>query len=72
MPEWKADFTNDPNHDYDLIIEISYSNEDIGIVRKTEFGPELELFSHNKNIVIPINWLLKLIEEANLNISSTN
>ncbi len=72
MSGWRADFTNDPNHDYDLIIEISYSNEDIGIVRKTKFGLELELFSHNKNIVIPINWLLKLIEEANFNVSSTN
>jgi len=71
MSEWRADFTNDLNHDYDLIIEISYLDEDIGIVRKTKFGPELELFSH-KNVVIPINWLLKLIEEANFNISSTN
>jgi hypothetical protein len=72
MSKWRADFTNDPNHDYDLIIEISYLNEDVGIIKKTEFGPELVLFSHNKNIVVPINWLLKLIEEANFNVSSTN
>jgi len=63
--QWTADFTNDPNNDYELMIEILCDDEDIGVIRPGKYGLEFILFSHSKNIVIPFDWILNVMNEAN-------
>ena len=65
MLQWTADFTNDPNNDYELMIEILCNNKDVGVIKPGKHGLEFILFSHNEDIVIPFNWLLGLMNEAN-------
>jgi hypothetical protein len=64
MLQWTADFTNDPNNDYALIIEILCDGEDIGVIKHGKHGLEFVIFNHNQNIVIPFNWFLGLMNEA--------
>lgn len=70
MSQWTADFINDPNNDYELMIEIRYDNEEICLIKHGKSELEFILFSHNKDIVIPFNWLLKLMNEASKNLSA--
>ncbi len=68
MSEWNADFVNDPHNDYELTIEILYKNEDIAVIKKGKNGLEIVLLPHNKNVIIPFDWLLKLMNEARISI----
>jgi len=38
--EWTAQYCNDPEHDFDLVIEILYNDEDVVMIRYRE---QLEL-----------------------------
>jgi hypothetical protein len=63
--EWTADFINDPHSDSKLVIELLYNGEDIGVIKPGKHGLELILFDHRKNITIPCDWLLGLMNKAN-------
>jgi len=65
VSKWTADFTNDPNNDYELMIEILCNDEDIGVIKPGKYGLEFILFSHSNDIVIPFDWILALMNEAN-------
>lgn len=65
MLQWTADFTNDPNNDYELMIEILHNGEDVGVIKRGKHGLEFILFSHSKDVVIPFDWLLGLMNEVN-------
>lgn len=65
---WTANFTNDPNNDYELMIEILCNDEEIGTIKHDNFELKFILFAHNKDLVIPFDWLLKLMNQANKNI----
>ena len=64
MSQWTADFTNDPNNDYELIVEILYNDEDVGFIKNGKCGLELILFAHNNDYIIPFEWLFGLMSEA--------
>jgi hypothetical protein len=64
MSQWTADFTNDPNNDYALIIEILCNREDVGVIKPGKHGLELIIFNHDQDIAIPFDWLLGLMNEA--------
>ena len=64
MSQWTADFTNDPNNDYALIIEILCNDEDIGVIKPENHGLEFIIFNHHQDIAIPFDWLLNLMNEA--------
>lgn len=70
MSKWTADFTNDPFNDYELIIEIQQDDKDLAIMRQGINGLELKWYASNQDIIIPINWLIGLINEANKNIKT--
>lgn len=38
MEKWSADFVNNPNEDYNLMVEILYDEEEIAVVKKDENG----------------------------------
>lgn len=65
MNEWTADITNNPDDDYNLIIEILNNDEYIGrIYNDNEKGMTLKIYETNKQIDIPIEWLLNLFKQA--------
>ena len=66
MSQWAADFTNDPNNNYELMIEILYNGEDVGVIKRGNYGVELVWFNHNMDLTIPFDWLLKLMNDAKL------
>ena len=65
MSQQIADFINYSNNDYELIVEILCDDEEIGVIKRGKFGLEFILFNHDKNIIIPFDWLLGLMNEAN-------
>ncbi len=66
MSQWAADFTNDPNNNYELMVEILYNGEDVGVIKRGKYGIELIWFDHQNNLTVPFDWLFKLMSEAQL------
>ena len=64
MNNWTADFSNDPNDDYNLIVEILCNEEEIAIIRKGKEELEIMWYPNEKELVIPHKWLLTLLNEA--------
>lgn len=64
MNGWNAITVNDPDNDYDLMIEIEYKNSDVGCIKKTTSGFDLLWYSNSTNLVIPIDWLESVIQKA--------
>lgn len=65
MSEWVADFVNDPKDDYNLVIEILYKGQEIGVIKHKKHNLKLLLYPHDENISIPLDWLFALINEIN-------
>jgi hypothetical protein len=68
MHKWNADFINDPSNDYELTVEILYGDQDIGIIKKGSGGLELILFPQSENVIIPFDWLFRLMKEVEVSI----
>jgi hypothetical protein len=65
MAEWTAEITNDPDHDYDLYIELLEGDEYRGRIFRTTSGElALGLYEGHSAIEIPLDWLLKVAEGA--------
>lgn len=65
MSNWTANFINNPNHDYDLMIEICYNDKDVAIITQEKQGLVFKWYAHDKDFIIPFNWLFSLMNEAN-------
>ncbi len=63
MSKWTADITNDPNNDYNLMVEILHNGEDIAVIHKGEEGMELKWYAHKDDLIIPLEWILNLLLE---------
>ncbi|QQE77843.1 hypothetical protein [Alicyclobacillus sp. SO9] len=72
MSQWEAVYVNDPDHDYDLILEIEFNGQDVGRIHKDKDGLELVWYANKQDCQIPLKWLKNLLQEAedNLNDSS--
>jgi hypothetical protein len=64
MLKWTADFTNDPNNDFELIVEILCNDQDVAVIKQGNSGLELKLYPHNKDLIIPFDWLIGLMNEV--------
>lgn len=54
MERWSADFVNNPNEDYNLMVEILYDEEEIAVVKKRRERPfDHEMVSDGKGIADP-------------------
>lgn len=62
--KWSANFVNDPNNDFELIVEICYGNEDIAIIRKEKEVIKFKFYKNDENINIPFDWLFEVMKEA--------
>lgn len=63
MSLWNANFVNDPNDDFNLIVEIIYKDNCCAIIRQSVEGLELEWISDTIK-KIPVNWLLDVLKQA--------
>ena len=64
MEQWSADFTNDPFDDYNLIVEILFNNEEVALINRGKKGLEIKWYPNEREITIPLKWLIKILIEA--------
>jgi hypothetical protein len=65
MEKWSADFVNNPNEDYNLMVEILYDEEEIAVVKKDENGRLImKWYPTEKELLIPVDWLIRLLAAA--------
>lgn len=64
MSGWTADFANDPFDDYNLIVEILFDDEDVAVIKQGKDGLEMKWYATDKDIIIPVEWLNGLLNEA--------
>jgi hypothetical protein len=64
MDDWLAEFTNNPDDDYNLIIEISNNDESIGRIYKINNELIFQMYETDKKTDIPMDWLYSIFEKA--------
>ncbi|MFL0269323.1 hypothetical protein [Candidatus Clostridium radicumherbarum] len=64
MKGWTADIVNNPNDDYNLMIEILYNEVDVAVIYKCEDELILKYYANKDDLVIPVDYLIKLLEDA--------
>ena len=64
MKSWVADFSNDPFDDYSPIVEILCDEEEVAVIKKRNGELEVKLYPTEKEVVIPLKWLLNLLSEV--------
>ena len=64
MKQWEADFTNDPNDDYNIVVEILYGDEDVAVIKRSDSGLVIKWYPGKGELTVPINWLSSLFAEA--------
>lgn len=64
MDKWSADFCNDPFDDYNLVVEILLNDEEIAVIKLDNNGTYINWYPHEKEVSIPLDWLLGLMLEA--------
>ena len=64
MPEWSADFINDPNSDFDVVLEVRCNDDDVAVIRKKKKKIEFTWYANQKDLTIPGELLLELIKVA--------
>ncbi|MPM27931.1 hypothetical protein SDC9_74447 [bioreactor metagenome] len=64
MGKWTADFGNDPDDDYNLIVIIYCNEEDVAIIRNIEGELILQWFGKKPNLEVPVDWLIGLLRAA--------
>jgi len=71
MNQWAADFGNDPDDDYNLIVEILYDEEYVAVIKQSPNGLILKWYPSEIELNIPVDWLMGLFEEAQRRMGNT-
>jgi len=61
---WTADIANDPDHDYDLVIELREDGKDVAVIRRGQDGLELVWYADRADRTVPVKWLKELLAYA--------
>lgn len=64
MKEWTADIGNDPDDDYNLIMEMYYDGEHVAAIKQHPDGSRMTWYPKNKEFIIPVDWLMSLFDEV--------
>lgn len=64
MSKWNAVFVNDPDNDYDLMVELECDNENVGIIKRNRDGLEVVFPPTSSPISIPLGWLIEILDKA--------
>jgi len=62
MNQWKSDWTNDPDDDYNLILEILCDDEDVAVIKQSQKGLIIKWYISPNGFVMPVNWLSALLQ----------
>ena len=66
MSNWAADFGNDPDRDFALIVEVMEGNEFRARFERQDTGElVLRVYPTSSGFCIPARWLADLIDTAN-------
>ena len=71
MRNWSADFGNDPNNDYNPIIEILCEDEEVAVIKEGKSGLEIKWYPNKEELIIPLDWLQGLLIEAKKRMNKT-
>ena len=72
MKEWTSVWTNDPDDDYNLILELSYIDREVAVIKRSQNGLILKWYTSPEGLVIPVDWLSGLLLSAQEGISLTD
>ena len=72
MNQWTADWTNDPDDDYNLTLEILCNDRDVAVIKRSPNGLILKWYTSPEGLVIPVDWLSGLLLSAQEGISLTD
>lgn len=61
---WTADFVNDPNNDYEIVIELWYNRVNVALISKNDNRVELKWYANKNDLIIHVDWLNGLLIEA--------
>ena len=64
MPIWTAYIGNDPNDDYNLIIEVQCDDKDVAVIRNINDEIVLRWYPQECETDIPVDWLVGLLTMA--------
>lgn len=65
MAAWTADIVNDPEHDYDLRVELSRDGDVLAMIERDDAGTlVLRCFQNETTLDIPATWLSDMIRRA--------
>ncbi len=64
MTGWLAEVTNNPDDDYNLIIEILKDDEYVGRIQKINNELIFYIYENKNGINIPVDWLIKILDKA--------
>lgn len=62
MQKLVADYVNDPENNFDLMVEILSEDKEIAMIRKVEGEYRLVVFKSSEDIEIPLSWLNDVIK----------
>lgn len=71
MSQWEAVYVNDPDRDYDLILEIEFDGQDVGRIHKGKDGLEFVWYANKQDSQIPLKWLKNLLQDAEDNLNDS-
>ena len=60
---WTSEITNDPNHDYDLYVELLEDDVHKGRVQRQEDG-KIALVLTGEGVSIPGDWIRSILERT--------
>lgn len=69
MERWSANFTNNPFDDYNLIVEILFCDEMVGLISNIDNELLIRWYASETDLDIPFNWLKDLMLEAEKRLS---
>jgi len=61
---WNAEWTNDPDDDYNLVREILYNDLYVAVVKQTSNGLTLTWYPQTEMVTVPAEWLSNLLLKA--------
>ncbi|MCL2373101.1 MAG: hypothetical protein FWC78_06830 [Defluviitaleaceae bacterium] len=64
MKQWTATWGNDPDDDYNLVLEIICNDKEVAVIKQCVQGLILKWYISPKGLAIPANWLVRLLLDS--------
>ena len=64
MSTWTSIYVNDPDNDYEVVVELFCDDKIVAWITQGENGLNLKWFPHKKDIIVPVDWLIELFAKV--------